>query len=155
MLFKIVRSVGVFTLLLIFLAVGTGFTFFVHTCGSSHKTDVYVYKEVFNPKMSCCCDESGPGLTKSDLSMNYRDENCCRIVHLFIKAPFAGFPVLEKITLPSLTIAGLPQSPLFRQKPVADAGYSFIFKPDHSPPPISGTILVYFIHQIRIPSPVC
>jgi hypothetical protein len=155
MMLRIIRTAFVLSLLTIFIAGSTGLSFFIHTCGSSHKTDVYVYREILNPKMSCCCDETHTGKVVKDPSVNFKDDNCCRISHLFLKAPFAGFPILEKISLKSFPVADLDACLLFQTQPTRDTEISYITTPDHSPPPLYGITLICFIHQIRIPAPAC
>ena len=155
MITRIFRSSAIVLLMMVFLAGSTGLSFYIHTCGSTHNTKVYLFKEIFSKRMSCCCDEDLSGNATNNRSLTYQDENCCRISHLFIKAPLAGFPVLEKISLRSLPVAELHESPYLQLQPVRDAEiilHSYIC---HSPPPFFGVTLIYYIHQIRIPAPVC
>jgi hypothetical protein len=142
-------------LLLIFLAGSTGISFYVHTCGSSHKKEAFAFREIFNQKIACSCDENVPEKTPAGSGSNYMDQDCCTISHVFIKAPFLGFPVVEKLTVPTFHFIEHPEFALFRSLPVQDSKASFIPFTDPSPPPLSGITLVHFLHQMRIPAPVC
>jgi hypothetical protein len=154
MITRILRSAAVCLLLLIFLAGSTGISFFIHTCGSSHQKDVFAFREIFHQDIGCCCTEKASSKPDDGTAPGYRDDDCCKISHLFIKAPFAGFPVLEKLSIPDCA-AEVPEFALFRSKPAEDSKASFIPFLDHSPPPLYGISLIHFIHQIRIPAPVC
>jgi len=152
---RILRSAAACLLLLIFLAGSTGISFYIHTCGSTQKKQVFAFREIFHQKVGCCCDENSPGNTAAGSASGYNDEDCCRISHLFVKAPFLGFPVSEKLPVPTLHFIEFPGFALYRSQSSQDSGTSFILFPDHSPPPLSGIKLVCFLHQIRIPAPVC
>ncbi|MCX6243952.1 MAG: hypothetical protein NTU98_04540 [Bacteroidetes bacterium] len=142
-------------LLLFFLAGNTGISFFVHTCGSTHKKDVFVFREIFHQQMACCCEENPSERMPASSGSEFNDDDCCRISHLFVKASFTALPVLEKITIPETGITLFPDFALLRSEQVLDSKASFIPFLDHSPPPLSGIRLVHFLHQIRIPAPVC
>ncbi|MCX6248170.1 MAG: hypothetical protein NTW10_10570 [Bacteroidetes bacterium] len=150
---RIFRSAAVFLLLLIFLAGSTGISFFVHTCGSSHKKDVFAFREIFHQDIGCCCVENDAAKTPPGTS-SYSDDGCCKTSHLFVKAPFIGFPVTEKLTV-NLSVVELPMFSPSQPSPSEDSGISFVPYTDTSPPPLSGITLVYFLHQIRIPAPAC
>jgi hypothetical protein len=152
---KILRSASVLLLLLVFLAGNTGISFFVHTCGSTHEKDVFVYREIFHQQMSCCCEADMMEQHSAHATAEFNDNDCCRISHLFVKASITALPVLEKITVPETGIAIFPEFALLRNEQVMDSKASFIPFLDHSPPPLSGIRLVHFLHQIRIPAPVC
>jgi hypothetical protein len=83
------------------------------------------------------------------------DEDCCRISHLFIKAPFIGFPVVGNPVIMPFHYVEFSDFGIFRSQPVMDSKASLIHFTDPSPPPLSGNTLVYYLHQIRIPAPVC
>jgi hypothetical protein len=153
MVTRILRFVYVSFLLIVFIAGNTGVSFFVHTCGSTHKQDVFIYREVFHQQMSCCC-EAEPGEPTPAVT-SFSDADCCRLSHHFVKASFTALPVFEKIPIPSTGIILFPSFALLRSDPVGDSKVTVIPFPDHSPPPLSGIRLIHFIHQIRIPSPVC
>jgi len=155
MVTRILRSISVSLLLLVFFAGNTGISFFVHTCGTTHKKDVYLYREIFHQQMSCCCEETPGETNPAPAATSFSDNGCCRISHQFVKSSFTALPVLERIPVPETGITTFPSFTLLRSEPVQDLKVSFIFFPDHSPPPLSGISLVHFIHQIRIPAPVC
>jgi hypothetical protein len=142
-------------LLLIFLAGSTGISFYIHTCGESHKKEIRVFREIFHQKIACCCDDNLTLPVSGSPVSTFNDEDCCRISHLFIKAPFLGFPVLEKFSVPEFQVTHFPETALSKLQFVQDLKASYIPSPDPSPPPLSGVILVHFLHQIRIPEPAC
>jgi len=152
---RILRSVAVCMLLLIFLAGSTGITFYIHTCGSSHQKEAFAFREIFNQKIPCSCDENLASKVPAGSAVNYQDEDCCRISHLFIKAPFLGYPVVEKQSVPISQFTVFPGFALLMSQPARDLNVSFTPFNDPSPPPLSGINLVHFLHQIRIPAPVC
>ena len=152
---RILRSAAVCLLLLIFLAGSTGISFYIHTCGTSHKKEVFAFREIFHQNIACCCDEDLTANVPTGSASNYNDADCCRISHLFIKAPFLGFPVVEKLLVPTFHFIEFPEFALFRSQPTQDSKASFTPFHDPSPPPLSGIDLVHFLHQIRIPAPVC
>ena len=153
MITRILRSSSVCLLLLIFLAGSTGITFYIHTCGSSHQKEVFLFHEIFHQKVDCSCEENQNGDQSSVPVIN--DNDCCRISHLFIKASFLGFPVVEKSPVPYTQWFVSPGFLLIFTQPVQDSKASFIPFRDPSPPPIFGRSLVYFLHQIRIPFAIC
>ena len=152
---KILRAASVSLLLLVFLAGSTGISFFVHTCGSTHEKDVFAYREIFHQQMSCCCEADMTGKHPAPATSEYNEDDCCRISHLFVKASITALPVLEKIIIPETGITLFPDFALLRSEQVMDSKASFIPFLDHSPPPLSGIRLIHFLHQIRIPDPVC
>jgi hypothetical protein len=152
---RIFRSAFVLFFLLVFLAGNTGISFFVHTCGSSHEKDVFIYREIFHQHMSCCCEDNFSGKAPASPGTSFTDADCCRISYNFIKLAVPGLPILEKIVLPLAGSIPVPSFALFRSDPVIESKASFIPFLDHSPPPLSGMNLVCFLHQIRIPAPVC
>ena len=155
---RIFKSTSVLLLLLVFLAGSTGISLSVHTCGDSHKKDVLVYKEIFNQRFTCCCEEnmaSQDGRDRPSPYTEYSDNDCCRISHLFIKTPFAGFPVLEKILVPQFDFPVYTEMVNLKLASQQDSKSSCQHFSDHSPPPLSGIKLIISIHQIRIPESVC
>jgi hypothetical protein len=152
---RILRSTAVCLLLLIFLTGSTGISFYIHTCGTSHKKEVFAFREIFHQNIACCCDENFTVNVLVGSALNYNDADYCRISRLFIKAPFLGFPVVEKLLVPTFHFIEIPEFALLRSQPVRDSKASFTLFHDPSPPPLSGINLVHFLHQIRIPAPVC
>ncbi len=155
MIIRILRYAAVCLLLLIFLAGSTGISFFIHTCGTSHKKEVFIFREIFHQNIDCCCEEDHTANIPAGSASNYTDADCCRSLHLFIKAPFLGFPVFEKLLVPTFHFLEFPEFALLRSQHVQDSKASFTPFHDPSPPPLSGIKLVHFLHQIRIPAPVC
>ncbi len=155
MISRILRYSSIGVLLLLFMAGNTGISFYIHTCGSSQKKEVLVFREIFQQKIACCCDDNLVLQITGNSESTYNDADCCRISHLFIKSPFPGFPVLEKYSVPEFQVAHFPEAALLKLQFIQDSKASYIPSPDPSPPPLYGVILVHFLHQIRIPEPVC
>ncbi|MGA3015406.1 MAG: hypothetical protein ABSD71_15385 [Bacteroidales bacterium] len=158
MISRIFKSTSILLLLLVFLAGSTGISISVHTCGDSHKKNVLVFKEIFNQKFSCCCEENAALQNdRNQLSAfaEYSDNDCCRISHLFIKAPFAGFPILEKFSVPQFDFPVYTERANLKLTSLQDSKSSYQPFSDPSPPPLSGIKLIISIHQIRIPESVC
>ena len=155
MIRQILRSAAVFMLLLTFLAGSTGISFYIHTCGSSHKKEAFAFREIFHQKVDCCCEENPVSKEPAGGPSKYNDEDCCRISHLFIKAPFLGFPVTEKLSVPVFCCNEYTGPANYVSLPPRDLKASNIPLRDPSPPPLSGMDLVCFLHQIRIPAPAC
>jgi len=137
------------------MAGSTGISFYIHTCGSSHKKEVLAFREIFHQKVSCCCDADETAKISSGSASAFNDEDCCRISHLFIKAPFIGFPVFEKLSLPPFHFIDVPDFALLIIQNARESQASFTPFRDPSPPPLSGVNLVYYLHQVRIPAPAC
>jgi len=155
MISRVLRSAAVCLLLLIFMAGSTGISFYIHTCGSSHKKEALLFREIFHQKVSCCCDADENTTLPGSPSSTLNDGDCCKISHLFIKAPFVGFPVIEKVSLTQFYSVEYPGFALLFSLRVQDSKASFTPFRDPSPPPLSGIHLVYYLHQVRIPEPAC
>jgi len=151
---RILRFMSVCVLLSIFLAGETGILFYIHTCGGSQKKQVLVFREIFHQKIDCCCDEIVTANVRGSSASTFNDD-CCRISHLFIKIPFPGFPISEKFLLPAFYFSEYTEVAILKLQSLQDSKASFSSSPDPSPPPIYGVTLVHFLHQIRIPEPVC
>ncbi len=155
MISRILGFASVCLLLLIFLAGDTGISLYIHTCGGSQKKDVLVFREIFHQKIDCCCDENATASLPRNPASSLNDDDCCRISHLFIKVPFPGFPILEKFSVPAFQTPEYPDLAILKvHSPQAPKSLSNLF-PGPSPPPIFGVTLVHFLHQMRIPDPVC
>jgi hypothetical protein len=150
-----VHSASICLLLLIFIVSSTGISFYIHTCGSNQKKEVRIFREIFEQKIACCCDDNLNIPTKGSSETSLNDADCCRISHLFIKAPFLGFPILEKYSVPEFQVTHFLETALLKLQFIQESKASYIPFPDPSPPPLSGVILLHFLHQIRIPEPVC
>lgn len=155
MISRILRSAFVCLFLVILLAGSIGISFYIHTCGGSQKREVLVFREIFHQKIACCCDENLNLHLSGSSASTYNDEDCCRISHLFIKAPFLGFPILKKFSVPIFQFTEYPKISFLKLQLFKHSKASYIPFTDSSPPPLSGVILVHFLHQIRIPEPVC
>jgi hypothetical protein len=142
-------------LLVIFLAGTTGITLFIHTCSSSHKTEVSAYPEIFRHSTACCCEENSSTATPPSKETEINNPECCRNQQLLLKASLIGFPVtylqLIKATFFPIPLVDNTLLPVNQEHGSLAEYLPWL---DHSPP-LSGKSLVYFIHQIRIPSPVC
>jgi hypothetical protein len=147
------RTIFLFFILFVFLAGTTGISFSLHECKSSNKRDVSFFPEILNNTVGCCCFEEPAKVSDDDQILSLDEPECCTTTHVYLKASFNGFPIFYQFT---------PQ--LFQK--VADAEcFSFVnFKTepvnstillqiDH-PPPRYGKILLNFLQQLKIPTPV-
>ena len=142
-----------FLMLVIFLFGTTGVSFYVHECKSSHSKEVFIYPEIIKHRSSCCCATDVHGTASTNSPVQIEDPGCCKNSHLYFKASFLGFPVFQKMT--SEPVQKILVSELFRNivRSVESEKVSFSPLQDHSPPPMSGRLLVQAIHQIKIPVP--
>lgn len=138
---------------MLYLAGSTCVNFSVHTCSGSQKTDVTLFPEFQKESAGCCCQgftSQLPAPVKSTIS----DPGCCKTTFRSFKANLNSFNVTVKtVANPSLqVISELP----VRNCPTMERQCLAEYLPwlDHSPP-LSGKSLIYFLHQIRIPYPVC
>jgi hypothetical protein len=154
MFIRVLKNIAVLSFLAIFLAGGSGITLFIHTCGSSHQRDVYAFREILHQDIGCCCTEDAGMPPNTGTSREVADDDCCRIAHLFIKAPYAGFPVVEN-AVAVVPVFDLPQHFILNNYSEEDSKASFIPFLDHSPPPLSGVERILLLHQLRIPAPAC
>ncbi|MFZ4520582.1 MAG: hypothetical protein ACOYNC_02690 [Bacteroidales bacterium] len=156
---KIVQRIGTVLVLLVFLFGTTGISVFHHICNSSRQDNASVYPEIFvRAGTSCCVDEStgytcaGHDHASQEISDHQTVDAipCCKsivsffrlevltvraekLVLAFNQAPLAQYPVI-------LTEKSTPEQP-----GVQPSHYQFYS------PPLFGRVLVYFLHQIKIP----
>jgi hypothetical protein len=159
---KAIKHIGIFFLLLVFLAGTTGVSFLHHICSSSKQDIVTVYPEIFKRSGSSCCAEESTGyacashvnLSKDKMPLNIDGAPCCKSIASFIKLEILTIRVAklvihpEKAQLPvSPTI--LCQIPAFEQPLLQPAHFQFYS------PPLFGRLLVHYLHQMKIPAHTC
>jgi hypothetical protein len=148
------REFFLFLTLVVFLAGTTGVSFYIHECSSSHKRDIFVYPEISNKTASCCCaDEVHGSINSEERITSFKEPECCKNTHVYLKASFTGFPVFYQFDQ-KLLQAPLPAD--FLNLSINDkepATVDFTLPVDH-PPPRYGKALVHFLHQIKIPASV-
>jgi len=143
-------------MIVVILAGTTGITFFIHTCSGSQKIEITAYPELFKHSFTCCCsDENTSQAHNTSQLLGVKAPPCCKNQHLFLKSYVSTIPAAQSFSGSTILFTVHPADLLlqvtrYKQPAVAD----YIPWLDHSPP-WSGKTLVYFIHQIRIPSPVC
>jgi hypothetical protein len=143
-----------FLILAIFLAGTTGISFYLHECSSNHKRDIFVYPEISNKTASCCCaDEVHGSLNSVEKVTSFKEPECCKNTHVYLKVTFTGFPVFYQFDQKLLQIelpADFLSLSINDQVPV---NVDYKLSIDH-PPPRYGKSLVHFLHQIKIPAAV-
>lgn len=141
-----------FMMLVVFLAGSTGITYSFHSCLSSGKTDLKLFPEIFSQSPSCCCESA----SENSMPFNayFSEPDCCKTTWGFIKTVFTGIPLnyhFDKILSVEFLCHNVSLSIIWHPEPLS----TVLIPPDDHSPPLSGTSLIYFLHQIRIPFPVC
>ena len=150
---KILGSSLVFLISVIFLFGTTGITFYIHECKSSQTREVFIYPEILKHQSACCCAEEVHGIATGDPAVQFDDPGCCRNTHLYLKASFLGFPVLKAQNEQLIPKINLSDLLTFPARLIVPEKISFTPIKDHSPPLLSGRLLIQAIHQIKIPVP--
>jgi len=145
-----------FLMILVLFTGTTGITFFIHTCSGSQKTEITAYPEFFKHASTCCCsDENASQETGISPTPELKKPSCCRNQNLFLKSYVSTAPSVQSVTGKTILFPLYPEGLLvsfthYKQPAVTE----YLAWQDHSPP-WTGKSLIFFIHQIRIPSPVC
>ncbi|MEI7725546.1 MAG: hypothetical protein WCK09_10610 [Bacteroidota bacterium] len=157
---KTVQRIGILFLLLVFLFGTTGLSVFHHFCHSSNHGSVTLYPEIFHSSGSSCCDDeittgyacaSHETFTTDPLSQHVDAAPCCKSTSTLFKLEILTEKV-EKLVLntfseqPPLFSVSLNTMPLFELPLLKPAHYQFYS------PPLFGKILVYYLHQMKIPA---
>ena len=151
---RIFRAVFIFVMLSVLFIGTTGVSFYIHECSSSHKKEVVAFPELLNKTISCCCAGEVHGNVLSDEPVSsFSEPECCKNTHVYLKAPFSGFPVLYQFNLYGLRTV-VPADFMSLQYNAGSADISMFTPRVAHPPPRSGKILVHFLQQIKIPVPV-
>jgi hypothetical protein len=151
---QIFGTVFVLLMLAAFLTGTTGVSFYVHECSSSHTREVIAFPEIVNKTATCCCAGEVHGSISSEEPISsFKEPDCCKNTHHYLKASFTGFPVFYQFN-PDLLQKIIAADLLNMVSDNTDSDISnFTIRVDH-PPPRSGKILVHFLQQIKIPAPV-
>jgi hypothetical protein len=152
---KILAVLSSFVVIL-FISGTTGVTLLIHTCSSSHTTEISAFPEFISHPSNCCCEEDSPSHTiPTSARSEVNSPECCRNQHMLIKAPVIG--VVESANhLSSVAVSFFLPGRFFELIHKTEQKLPSEYLPwlDHSPPP-PGNNLIFFIHQIRIPFPAC
>lgn len=151
---KSIKKISGFILLTIILFSSVGISFYLHEC-DCRGTNLYSVGTGFSgPKSFCCCSSETPISSSCDLVDTFDADGCCKDLVYFYLLPFG----------PEKAISGFlkfSDKVLFSFVPVKVSETGHTLKTEtipllHSPPDkLSGKNLIYFIQQIKIPSPVC
>ncbi|MEI6683240.1 MAG: hypothetical protein WCO44_11460 [Bacteroidota bacterium] len=149
-----VKRIGIIALLTVFLFGITGISVFHHACTSSNKEQVTVYAEIYRQAPVSCCEGEAfePFRGHRDGMQQYLSAvPCCKSTNTFLALHIITERInalklqqsapLEKNTLVLLQEA-IPENPARLQT------IRFQF---HSPP-LYGTELIHYLHQIKIPA---
>jgi hypothetical protein len=154
---KLIKHTGVLIILVIFLAGSTGITFSLHTCLSAGKTDVTVFPGLFEKNEGCCCGSDAPASLASPdpLPASWDAPDCCVLSKVFFKT--ITFPAPETIKMSPAVVDLFQIGQAFAETscPTSRETVNTLPLPDPSPPPLSGKLLVHFLHQVKIPFPAC
>jgi hypothetical protein len=155
---KTIQRIGVFFLLLVFLFGTTGISVFHHVCSSSNQDNVSVYPEFFKKSGSSCCADEETGYACSQrvntsgeaLAQHIDASPCCISIFSFFKLDILTVRA-DKLLIKDVLI----QIPDDTDSIITDLpeNHSFIV-PCHFQffsPPLFGKVLVYFLHQMKIP----
>ncbi|MEI6456307.1 MAG: hypothetical protein WCO93_08460 [bacterium] len=148
---KILKKTGTLLFVIVFLAESMGITFFHHICSGSDMHEVTLYPEFFSHAPACGCYEEEQNSNAGDgISMD--SPSCCQNIILFCKLPVNTLPAEQTpITFNSgdhsILISALTEE--YSSETTIETGVSF----NSHAPPLSGTSLIHFLHQIKIPFP--
>ena len=145
------RAFGVILLLLVFLAGSTGVSFYIHECHSSNTKEVFLFPEILKHNISCGCGGEEHEKPVASSPLHYNEPDCCKNSHLYIKASFQCFPLIQKQKSErSFQIYPFHLFSLLLDESKGERIKIAIFQ-DHAPPPLAGRMLILTIHQIKIP----
>ncbi|MEI6900480.1 MAG: hypothetical protein WCL00_11430, partial [Bacteroidota bacterium] len=81
----------------------------------------------------------------------FSEPDCCINSHLYIKASFQSFPLIQKQKIESrFQIYPFELFSLLVDQ-TKEENRQIDFFQDHAPPPLAGRLLILAIHQIKIP----
>ena len=149
---RILQPVVSLLMLVLFLTGTTGISFYIHTCSETHKRNIYAFPELVKPVSDCCTEDAISPMAENCNHPLGVDAACCKNEHIYLKAAFVSVPVTLQDFSILLNDCYFPHSTkiIF---PVQDNTFRDELLFSGNSPPISGKTLVFFIHQIRIPSP--
>ena len=150
---KTLQRIGIFSLLLVFLAGTTGLSIFEHICTCKGKIEITLFPEIFNHHSSCCCSDGEVELVTPDHAKLCGLENAdhCKNIRFFIKAAISPVPVF--IYSFSFTNSATHEFPLSHD--VIFVAYEPADKlviQHCTSPPISGRQRIIAFHQSKIPA---
>jgi hypothetical protein len=157
---NILRRIGIFSFLVVFLFSTTGISILHHICNSSHHDDVTVYPEFFKGPGASCCEEDDAGAESNDQSegmgssdsLNIKAMPCCVNVNSFFKLQLPTVRA-EKIAVNANVIIQ-PLFSLSLTEPVASESSGVPIRHfQFYSPPLFGRRLIHFLHQPKIPQP--
>ena len=140
-------------LLIVFIAASTGFSFYIHKCVCEQRiiASLFVEHKCHEEQVSSCCS------VKEEKDANYSDTDAscgCKTVHFTIKVNElfnSANPIVinEQVEL-TATHQFVYQQNILTQSQEYNTN---LYIPDDSPPvkPV-GRILVYLLHQSKIPA---
>ena len=152
---KIARATGIILLLSIFLSGTIGLSVWRHLC-SCNKTQYFaVMPEIVGHHAQCCCETTGSMMTRepAPAASSLSSGDCCKNIRLYLKANFVALPLValaKQLNPEPATMFFMPALTL-QPKPQVTVRNVFL---EYYPPPLYGSVLIHFLHQIKIPSPV-
>jgi hypothetical protein len=150
---NLLKKTGTLLFVIVFLAESMGVTFFHHICSGSSKHEVTIYPEFFRHAPACGCSEEEQNTeTAAGSGMSMDSPSCCQNITLFCKLTVNTLPA-EQTTIAfspddhGILISALTEK--YSSETTIETGFSF----NSHDPPLSGTRLIHFLHQIKIPFP--
>jgi hypothetical protein len=151
---KTIKKISGFIMLAIILFSSMGISFYLHEC-DCRGTNLYSIGTGYSgPKSFCCCPTKTQIYVNIDLEGSIDAEGCCKDLVYFYLLPFSpekdntGLPRLsEKVLFSFIPVNSSETVQSIETKTIP----LFLFPPDK----LSGKNLIFFIQQIKIPSPVC
>lgn len=150
---KIFRSIGFILILLVFIFSTSGITFFQHVCQSSQKVQIAVYPELFDGQLSGCCTDEATGYSDTPVKTTAQVDAspCCISSRSYLRLLILTDRSKDQVfTLQPLLLflgPGLIPEPRIDTRIFSQNVFFEFYSP-----PLSGRLLIHFLHQIKLPS---
>lgn len=150
---KVVQKIFTYVLLLFITLSSVGISFYLHHCGCRETTFFSLKAGYSEADAFCCCSMEPQSPEINSCSNELTQEKCCKEQYYFILLPFGP----EKVTSDVKPLFGKTLN-LLNTAMILKSDRANTLEPElkSSPPPLllSGKLLVYFTHQIKIPFPI-
>ena len=151
------KTLGLALLVLIMIS-NTGISTYTHECRSEKKSVFALYPEILGSPSSCCAYRMAAGscgLEDSSPETSIKEPDCCMSSYKFSR--LASFYKSNVRT----GFKPLDLNPVILQFPVVEQDKSAItslfqqYLGLSESPPLYGKKLLYFLHIVKIPEPLC
>ena len=147
---SLLRNTILYFMLAVFLAGMNGVSFYVHECSSSNIREVFAFREIFEQKASCCCEDETCVVSPGAPILSLSEQECCKSSLIYLKAAITALRVIspdDNNEMTSDATADIPGFVPFDESCTA----AFVTPVVYHPPPLAGRSLVLYLHQIKIP----